>query len=241
FFAVDFCSSVELYTPGELTVENGTQAKLSCTFKSTEVVHSGTVIIWKFKEDGSTADPVKILVYMGGKPYLSDSRFTERTSWAGDLNKKDASILIDKVTFKDNGTYICDVIIPNDVGGKPKELKLRVVEKAVHSSTPFSILFCHFFVCCLASFATRHSVFVPILPVLASHCGGSCSTTESLMSPVKQLPSKSPSDTEALVTNAPTGTMQGPVIYAQLDHSGKPGNQVNKSERVVYADIRKVC
>ncbi|KAF6075234.1 myelin protein zero like 1 [Phyllostomus discolor] len=41
----------------------------------------------------------------------------------------------------------------------------------------------------------------------------------------------------------PEGTdtsMSGPVIYAQLDHSGGPhSDKVNKSESVVYADIRK--
>lgn len=138
---VNPCISVEVYTPGELTVENGTLAKLSCTFKSSEVVHSTTVIIWRFKDEGSTSEPVKVLVYMGGKPYPSDSRFKERTTWVGDLNKKDASIQIDKVTFKDNGTYICEVMMPNDVGGKPKELKLRVVEKGnlPMSNVPFLV------------------------------------------------------------------------------------------------------
>lgn len=77
------------------------------------------------------------------------------------------------------------------------------------------------------------------VPSLAS--SGDGGQTESLMSPVKQPPHRSPSDTEALVTSAPSGTVQGPVIYAQLDHSGKAGDQINKSETVVYADIRKNC
>ncbi|KAM8815469.1 myelin protein zero-like protein 1 isoform 3-T4 [Rhynchonycteris naso] len=35
-------------------------------------------------------------------------------------------------------------------------------------------------------------------------------------------------------------TMSGPVIYAQLDHSGgHHSDKINKSEYVVYADIRK--
>lgn len=33
---------------------------------------------------------------------------------------------------------------------------------------------------------------------------------------------------------------QGPVIYAELDHSGgQHSDKINKSESVVYADIRK--
>uniref|UniRef100_A0A2K5LJH0 Myelin protein zero like 1 n=1 Tax=Cercocebus atys TaxID=9531 RepID=A0A2K5LJH0_CERAT len=35
-------------------------------------------------------------------------------------------------------------------------------------------------------------------------------------------------------------TVSGPVIYAQLDHSGgHHSDKINKSESVVYADIRK--
>uniref|UniRef100_A0AC11ARN4 Myelin protein zero like 1 n=2 Tax=Caprinae TaxID=9963 RepID=A0AC11ARN4_SHEEP len=35
-------------------------------------------------------------------------------------------------------------------------------------------------------------------------------------------------------------TVSGPVIYAQLDHSGgHHSDRINKSESVVYADIRK--
>lgn len=37
-----------------------------------------------------------------------------------------------------------------------------------------------------------------------------------------------------------TSLLQGPVIYAQLDHSGgHHSGKINKSESVVYADIRK--
>ncbi|NWI18931.1 MPZL1 protein, partial [Crypturellus soui] len=67
-----------------------------------------------------------------------------------------------------------------------------------------------------------------------------CGTSESLMSPVKQAPQKSPSDTEGLVNSVPVRSHQGPVIYAQLDHSGgQHSDKINKSESVVYADIRK--
>ncbi|XP_059576579.1 myelin protein zero-like protein 1 isoform X1 [Alligator mississippiensis] len=67
-----------------------------------------------------------------------------------------------------------------------------------------------------------------------------CSTPESLMSPVKQAPRKSPSDMGCLVNSVPTRSHQGPVIYAQLDHSGgQHSDKINKSESVVYADIWK--
>lgn len=66
-----------------------------------------------------------------------------------------------------------------------------------------------------------------------------CNTSENV-SPVKQAPRKSPFDTEGLVKSLPSGSHQGPVIYAQLDHSGgHHSDKINKSESVVYADIRK--
>ncbi|KAM5179958.1 myelin protein zero-like protein 1 [Mantella aurantiaca] len=234
--------AVEVYTPGELTVENGTQARLSCTFKTTQVVYSGTGILWRFKEEGSSSEPKTFFMHMEGKTYPYDSRFTDRVKWDGDLNKKDASIKIDKVTFKDNGTYTCEIMNPRETGGT-KELKLRVVEKGnlPTSNVPFLVGI----ICAAIGGILLIAIIVFAIVITKkkrsrkNYTG--CSTTESLMSPVKQPPRKSPSDTEALVTNAPTGTVQGPVIYAQLDHSGKENNQVNKSERVVYADIRKVC
>lgn len=39
-------------------------------------------------------------------------------------------------------------------------------------------------------------------------------------------------------TDCPLLLSQGPVIYAQLDHSGS-NNLYHKKEQVVYADIRK--
>ncbi|XP_018424253.1 PREDICTED: myelin protein zero-like protein 1 [Nanorana parkeri] len=240
---VNRSSSVEVYTPEELTVENGTQAKLSCTFKSSSAIHSETIVFWSYKEEGRASAAVKIFGYMGGKPIPWGDRFKDRTTWAGDLNKKDASIKIANVTFKDNGTYTCEVINPQDLGGGPKELKLRVVEKGnlPSSNVPFLVgIIC-------AAIGGLLLIAIIVFAIVITKKKRSrknytgCSTTESLMSPVKQPPRKSPSDTEALVTNAPTGTVQGPVIYAQLDHSGTANSQVNKSERVVYADIRKVC
>lgn len=73
---------------------------------------------------------LQFFYYYNGKAYPGkDVPFKDRISWAGDLNKKDASINIANMRFLDNGTYICDVKNPPDIVVIPGEIKLRVVEK----------------------------------------------------------------------------------------------------------------
>lgn len=234
-------SAVEVYTPTELTVENGTEAKLTCTFTSSEVISSAASVTWSFQEEGSTTT-VSFFYYSNGKAYPGkDVPFKDRIIWAGDLNKKDASISIANMRFLDNGTYICDVKNPPDIVVVPGEIKLRVVERG--NLPGFSIPL-------VAGVAVLGVVVLFLLIGLIvcvvyrkknskKHYSG-CSTSESLVSPVKQAPRKSPSDTEGLVNSMPIRSHQGPVIYAQLDHSGGHcSDKINKSESVVYADIRK--
>ncbi|XP_028582664.2 myelin protein zero-like protein 1 isoform X2 [Podarcis muralis] len=122
-------SAVEVYTPAELSVENGTETKLPCSFSSSEVISSAATVTWSFQPEGSTTS-VSFFYYSHGKSYLAkDSQFKNRSSWAGDLNKKDASISISNMQFRDNGTFICDVKNPPDIVVTPSEISVRVVEK----------------------------------------------------------------------------------------------------------------
>nr|XP_028582664.1 myelin protein zero-like protein 1 isoform X2 [Podarcis muralis] len=122
-------SAVEVYTPAELSVENGTETKLPCSFSSSEVVTSVATVTWSFQPEGSTTS-VPFFYYSHGKSYPGrDTQFKDRSSWAGDLNKKDASISISNMQFRDNGTFICDVKNPPDIVVTPSEISVRVVEK----------------------------------------------------------------------------------------------------------------
>ncbi|XP_042313352.1 myelin protein zero-like protein 1 isoform X2 [Sceloporus undulatus] len=122
-------SAVDVYTPAELSVENGTEAKLPCTFASSEVISSAASVTWSFQAEGSTTS-VSFFYYSNGRAYPGQStQFKDRSSWAGDLNKKDASINIANMQFQDNGTYICDVKNPPDIVVTPGEIKVRVVER----------------------------------------------------------------------------------------------------------------
>lgn len=62
-------------------------------------------------------------MYIGDYP-----PFKDRVTWAGDLDKKDASINIDNIQSVHNGTYICDVKNPPDIVVRPGQIRLHVVE-----------------------------------------------------------------------------------------------------------------
>ncbi|XP_029142441.1 V-set and immunoglobulin domain-containing protein 1 [Protobothrops mucrosquamatus] len=122
-------SAAEVYTPPDFPVENGTEAKLPCTFTSTEVISSSTSVTWSFQGEGSSS-LVSFFYYSNGKAYRAKStQFGDRSRWAGDLNRKDASITIANMQFQDNGTYICDVKNPPDMNITPGKIKVRVMEK----------------------------------------------------------------------------------------------------------------
>ncbi|XP_030437135.1 myelin protein zero-like protein 1 isoform X2 [Gopherus evgoodei] len=122
-------SALDVKTPEELFVENGTEARLPCTFSSREVISSLASISWSFQPEGATTS-ISFFYYSQGNAFPGkEAPFKNRISWAGDLNKKDASVTIANVQFRDNGTYFCDVKNPPDIVVKPGEIRLRVVQR----------------------------------------------------------------------------------------------------------------
>ncbi|XP_030158444.2 myelin protein zero-like protein 1 [Lynx canadensis] len=233
-------SALEVYTPKEIFVANGTQGKLTCKFKSTNTTGTLTSVSWSFQPEG-TDTTVSFFHYSQGQVYPGNyPPFKDRISWAGDLDKKDASINIENMQFIHNGTYICDVKNPPDIVVQPGHIRLYVVEKEILPVFPVWVV-----VGIVTAVVLGLTLLISmILAVLYRRRNSKrdytgCSTSESV-SPVKQAPRKSPCDTEGLVKSLPSGSHQGPVIYAQLDHSGgHHSDKINKSESVVYADIRK--
>ncbi|XP_039601370.1 myelin protein zero-like 1 like isoform X1 [Polypterus senegalus] len=241
FLAFFQVHALEVFTPKEVFFENGTQGTLHCTFSSTEVIKNEATVSWSFIPEGGS-NHASFFYYSAGKPYGSlNQQFKDRISWAGDLNKKDASIKIDKLQFTDNGTYICDVKNPPDIEVTPGFIKLRVVEKAgLPKSNAWLIVG-----------AVIGAILGVLLIVIIVSClvyrrnrsrneYMGCSSSESVV-PQVTLPVKNPESVkEWSRCSSPSAPLQGPVIYAQLDHSGnKSSNTIYKSEPVVYADIRK--
>uniref|UniRef100_A0A6I8SGP8 Myelin protein P0 n=1 Tax=Xenopus tropicalis TaxID=8364 RepID=A0A6I8SGP8_XENTR len=243
---VHFSTSADVSPAEDLFIENGTQALLPCNFKSLETTGTEQSVTWTFRPD-SGSNFVTIFVYSNGNSYPGNAgQFKDRISWAGELTRKDASIKVDNMQFRDNGTYTCIVVNLPDLGSLYKQIQLRVVEKGEQKNLPLSngpLLIGIICAVISALLIIASIIFAVCIYKKKKSRKDYTGTTDSLMAqtPVKQPPRKSPSDTQALVTQVPSGSIQGPVIYAQLDHSGKTSNQIYKSERVVYADIRKIC
>uniref|UniRef100_A0A674K1F6 Ig-like domain-containing protein n=1 Tax=Terrapene triunguis TaxID=2587831 RepID=A0A674K1F6_9SAUR len=52
-------SALDVKTPEELFVENGTEARLPCTFSSRDVISSAASISWSFQPEGATT-PISV-------------------------------------------------------------------------------------------------------------------------------------------------------------------------------------
>ncbi|XP_041749644.1 myelin protein zero-like protein 1 isoform X2 [Coregonus clupeaformis] len=243
FFGTNLTAAIELYAPAEVLVENGTTGILKCSFKSREVISSAATVTWSFRPTGS--DPgsaVSIFYYTSGKHYPgSVAQFKDRVKWAGDLNKKDASVHLIKAQFNDNGTYSCAVINPPDISVTAAQTQLKVVikESLPQNSTAVIVgavcgavigLILIAVVTCLI--IKRHQT---------SHEYEGCTSVARVSSHATRPGGKKhESSSEGSRCSSPSAPVQGPVIYAQLDHSGtKNPNSFHKMEPVVYADIRK--
>ncbi|XP_061596301.1 myelin protein zero-like 1 like isoform X2 [Cololabis saira] len=234
--------AIEIYTDPEVVVQNGTTGVLRCTFKSSEVVKSTTTVTWSFQssQPGNQFSnvPYVIFHYSNGEGFPGQEEFKDRVLFIGDFNKRDASIQLSPVHFSDNGTFLCDVKNQPDVKGTPARIKLRVVLKealppsktAIIVGSVCGILFL------LVIIAVVACVVMKVLHNRNDYEG--CTSFESVSSQAPQPRKKVESSRESSRCTSPSGPLQGPVIYAQLDHSGSK-NSFHKMEPVVYADIRK--
>ncbi|KAL7847307.1 hypothetical protein SRHO_G00222870 [Serrasalmus rhombeus] len=234
-------AAIEVYTSSELFVENGTTGTLKCWFKSTEVISSQASVSWSFIPEGSPdATGVAIFYYSGGKAFPDSPQFKPRVEWAGDLNKKDASIRVTQMQFLDNGTYSCDVKNPPDISGKPSLTKLRVVMKEALPQTSPAVIVGAVIGAIIGVIIIAFVAYLLIRLLPSNHDYEGCTSIESVSTQPARPGKKAESSTEGSRCSSPSAPVQGPVIYAQLDHSGsKSQNSFHKMEPVVYADIRK--
>ncbi|XP_021473306.1 myelin protein zero-like protein 1 isoform X2 [Oncorhynchus nerka] len=243
FFGTNLTAAIELYAPAEVLVENGTTGILKCSFKSREVISSAATVTWSFRPTGS--DPgsaVSIFYYTSGKHYPgSVAQFKDRVKWAGDLNKKDASVHLIEAQFNDNGTYSCAVINPPDISVTAAQTQLKVVIKESLPQNSTAVIVS---AVCGAVIGLILIAVVTCLIIKrhqTSHEYEGCTSVASVSSHATRPGGKKhESSLEGSRCSSPSAPVQGPVIYAQLDHSGtKNPNSFHKMEPVVYADIRK--
>lgn len=231
-------ASIEVYTPADMFVENGTTGVLKCTFRSTQVISSLASVTWSFIPEGSSESTGEtIFHYAGGKGFPDSIQFKSRVEWAGDLNKKDVSIRVSKMQFSDNGTYSCDVKNPPDIAGKPSLTKLKVVQKESMPQTSPAVIV-GAVIGAIIGVAIIAVVAYLLIRMRSSRDYEGCTSIESVSAHVARPGKKAESSTDGSRCSSPSAPVQGPVIYAQLDHSGSK-NSFHKMEPVVYADIRK--
>ncbi|XP_067464917.1 myelin protein zero-like 1 like [Thunnus thynnus] len=234
--------AIDVHTEPEVMMENGTTGVLRCTFQTYAVVTSSTSVTWTFQSNQPDNQyfkaPYVIFYFSNGKGFPGQAEFKDRVQFIGDINKRDASIQLSSAQFSDNGTYFCDVKNPPDVQGTQARTELRVVlkESLPQSKTPIIVG------------AVCGALFLLVLIAVAAcvvmrmihnrHDYEGCTSLESVSSQAPQPRKKVESSQEGSRCTSPSGPLQGPVIYAQLDHSGSK-NSFHKMEPVVYADIRK--
>ncbi|XP_042315424.1 myelin protein zero-like protein 1 isoform X2 [Sceloporus undulatus] len=115
--------------PTELIVKAGTDARLPCTFISSEEISTATSVTWSFQREASTARPMTFFYYSDGKEYSGkNTQFNGRSRWDGNFTMSDASIIVENVQPTDNGTYFCDVKNPPDIVAEPGQVKVNVLE-----------------------------------------------------------------------------------------------------------------
>ncbi|XP_055082684.1 myelin protein zero-like 1 like [Periophthalmus magnuspinnatus] len=253
-------SAIDIRADTEVIVENGTAGVLHCSFKSNQVVSSATSVTWSFQssqpDNQLSKDSYTILYFAGGKAFPGQEEFKDRVHFIGDINKRDVSIQLNPVHFSDNGTYFCDVKNPPDVEGTRARTELRVVlrESFPQKSTAVIVGAVIGALVLLVLIAVAACVVARV--VRNRHDYEGCTSLDSVSSSQAPPPRKKlASSTEVSRGGSPTGggptggsptgplqvedgCVQGPVIYAQLDHSGSK-NSFHKMEPVVYADIRK--
>ncbi|XP_028323227.1 myelin protein zero-like 1 like [Gouania willdenowi] len=236
--------AVDIHADSEVVVQNGTTGILRCTFKSNVKVSNWTSVTWSFQssqpDSRFSKSPFNIFHFfiISGRGFTGLNEFEGRVEFAGDIKKQDVSIRLSPTHFSDNGTYFCDVKNPPDVTGTQARTELRVVLKeSLPMSTTTAIVAG---VCgALLLLVLIAVVACVVMRVLHNrHEYEGCTSLESVSSRAPQPLKKAESNLDGCRSTGQSGQLQGPVIYAQLDHSGSK-NSFHKMEPVVYADIRK--
>ncbi|XP_072254483.1 cell surface A33 antigen [Pyxicephalus adspersus] len=113
--------AIDVQTPQKyVEAPRGKSAKLPCTYKSTTTDLSGGNAMW------AKGDTEVIADFFGTGVVNSDDAYKGRVSFSGNVYANDASIVIDKLTMEDNGTYQCEITIPKDRTGT-RQAKIDLV------------------------------------------------------------------------------------------------------------------
>ncbi|XP_036114696.1 myelin protein zero-like protein 2 [Molossus molossus] len=153
-------AAVEIYTSRVLEAVNGTDVRLKCTFSSFAPVGDALTVTWNFRPQDGGSEQFVFYYHMDPFKPLT-GRFKDRVVWDGNPERYDASIILWKLQFDDNGTYTCQVKNPPDVDGLIGEIRLSVVQTVRFSEIYFLAL--------IIGSACALMVIVVIVVVLFQH------------------------------------------------------------------------
>ncbi|XP_070621888.1 myelin protein zero-like protein 3 [Erythrolamprus reginae] len=106
----------------------GEAVTLKCRFKSSAPVSGKLTVDWTYRPlAGGNLEPV--FHYQSQAYPAKRGSFRDRISWAGDVAKQDASIMIWNPTLEDNGTFSCSVKNPPDVQHNIPQTLLTVTQR----------------------------------------------------------------------------------------------------------------
>ncbi|KAM4045219.1 cell surface A33 antigen [Anomaloglossus baeobatrachus] len=104
--------AITVQTPQKVVeAARGKSATLKCQYQTTVTDFTGSSIWWKKVPDDAVA-----IAYLGNRNQ-SDDQYKDRVSFTGNFKTNDATIVINQLVMEDNGTYQCEVQIPEDFKG----------------------------------------------------------------------------------------------------------------------------
>ncbi|XP_058050824.1 myelin protein zero-like protein 3 isoform X2 [Ahaetulla prasina] len=119
---------LEIQAAAQVRAFVGEPATLKCWFKSSAPVTEKLTIDWTYRPlAGGNLEPV--FHYQSNAYPAKRGSFRDRVSWAGDVAKQDASIMIWNPTLEDNGTFACSVKNPPDVQHNIPQTLLTVSQR----------------------------------------------------------------------------------------------------------------
>ncbi|XP_025019895.1 myelin protein zero-like protein 3 [Python bivittatus] len=119
---------LEIKADAQVQAFAGEPVTLNCWFRSSTPVTEKLTVDWTYRPlAGGSLEPV--LHYQSDAYPAKGGSFRDRVSWAGNVAKQDASIMISNPTLEDNGTFTCSVKNPPDVQHNIPQTLLTVTQR----------------------------------------------------------------------------------------------------------------
>ncbi|KAM9317803.1 sodium channel regulatory subunit beta-2-like [Pholidichthys leucotaenia] len=109
------CSGMDVIVPSYINALNRTTVKIPCTFTSCYKMDLTKFSMnWTYQESLNDTEETFMTYYRKKRMVPTRSRFGERVTFAGNLDKNDLSITLSNVEEDDQGIYNCYVRNPPD-------------------------------------------------------------------------------------------------------------------------------